>query len=405
MRIRLFSHNRGNAINTLRRSIIEALGDEAEGRILLLRNEGSRFAPRQNDIVINYGSSNCPHVSDPSINFRVLNHAENIAVATNKRDFFRRMAAWNLEHGVGSDQAVPLTEWTVDRAVANRWLGENHTVYARDRLQGHSGEGIRVITPDEGEVGNAPLYTQGVTGARREYRIHVFNGEVILVQKKQRRAGWQENDNYSDTVRNLDGGWVFGISSANPSAAVHRAAINAIAACGLDFGAVDILAKGAQGRENEVYVLEVNTAPGQGGDTTTERYINAISAFVRGQDAYSPYNVNPDTDTASPAPAAPAAPVPAQEAPVQVMEAPQPAPVRQTRAASTGRQQAGVSASSTIPTSLTRCEEEGNYFADVEGYLVPVIVQHDTNGVFYIPGEEVPVTVTRLRSGLITFTA
>lgn len=414
-RLRFYSHNRGNAIQTLKGAVQEALGAEIEGSALILRSEGSRFRPRRGDVIINYGSSNCPLVQPADGNFTVLNNAANIATATNKRSFFRAMRDYNTANPTAQ---VPLPEWTETLTEAQEWVTAGSTVYARTTLQGHSGEGIQVHSAnDNPTVARAPLYTKGIEGARREYRIHVFKGEPILVQKKQRRSGWRENPDYSDSVRNLDGGWVFGISTANPSAEVRTAAINAIAACGLDFGAVDILAKGQQGRETEVYVLEVNTAPGQGGDTTTERYVQAISATVRGQEPFSPYGQQDTVEMRAPEPApvepvapavAPAAP-PVREVPVmereELVAAPAQTPAQAAAAAPSQAVSGSVSSSSRIPRQLDDCVDEAYYFASVEGYREAIIVQHDSNGVFHIAGEEVPVTVTALRSGEISLNA
>lgn len=417
-RLRFYSHNRGNAIQTLKGAVQEALSADIEGQALILRSEGSRFRPRRGDVIVNYGSSNCPIVQPADGNFTVLNNAANIATATNKRTFFRTMQEYNTDNPTAQ---VPLPEWSESQADAQAWVTAGGTAYARTTLQGHSGEGISVHSPnDNPTVARAPLYTKGIEGARREYRIHVFNGEVILVQKKQRRSGWRENADYSDTVRNLDGGWVFGISTANPSAEVRTAAINAIAACGLDFGAVDILAKGQQGRESEVYVLEVNTAPGQGGDTTTERYVSAIAATVRGQEPFSPYGAHEAVEMRAPevapvpepAPAVAPAPAPRRPEPeVPVMQreeltaTPARTPAQAAADAPSRTVRGSVTSSSRIPRQLDDCVDEAYYFASVEGYRTAVIVQHDSNGVFHIAGEEVPVTVTELRSGEITLNA
>lgn len=414
-RLRFYSHNRGNAILTLKGAVQEALGSELDGSALLLRSEGSRFRPRRGDVVVNYGSSNCPLTQPADGNYTVLNNAPNIATATNKRSFFRAIQAHNEANPTAH---VPLPDWTESSTVAQSWVGEGSTVYSRATLQGHSGEGIGVHSSNTNPtVARANLYTKGIEGARREYRIHVFKGEVILVQKKQRRSGWRENPDYSDTVRNLDGGWVFGVSTANPSNEVRTAAINAIAACGLDFGAVDILAKGQQGRESEVYVLEVNTAPGQGGDTTTERYVAAISAVVR-QETYAPYGAAVAVDMRAPEPVAAPEPAPVRVAPtpppapeVPVMQreelvaTPAITPAQAAASAPTRASTSTVAAASRIPASLDDCVDEAFYFADVEGYREAMIVQHDSNGVFHIAGEEVPVTVTTLRSGMITLSA
>ena len=55
-----------------------------------------------------------------------------------------------------------------------------------------------------------------------------------------------------------------------------NAAIKAVEALDLDFGAVDII----ETRQGEIFVLEVNTAPGLEGKTV-ESYGNAILNFIK----------------------------------------------------------------------------------------------------------------------------
>lgn len=429
-RIRLYSHNRGTAINNFKDALNETLGEQIQGTAMLLRSEGSRFRPRQGDLIINYGSSSCPITAEGE--HTLLNTAEAVGRATHKRTFFQQVARYN--DTVGAELQVPLCDWTVSRDEAQAWRTEGSSVvYARTVLQGHSGEGIVVVTGTDGALPNAPLFTKGITGSRREYRIHVFNGEVILVQKKQRRNGYLENPDYSDEVRNLNGGWVFGVSTANPSSAVHRAAVNAVRAIGLDFGAVDIIATGRQGNESDVYVLEINTAPGQEGDTTTQRYVAAVGAALAGQPPFSPYR-NTDTIEGMPAvpqaapvadvaPAVmptsrPTAPVAPQQATRASEQVPPPATTEEVVAveAVIGAHEQGTTTrplnlnphfhiADAIPARLRDCREEGYYLADVAGFQVPILVQHEGNGVFYTLGSEVPLEVTRLRGGLIAITA
>lgn len=80
--------------------------------------------------------------------------------------------------------------------------------------------------------------------APREYRVHVFLGKSIRISEK-------DFDN--------DGAYVTRKPQHNVKH-VRKAAKAAVAALGLDFGAVDILAN-----DTECWVTEVNAAPGLGG--------------------------------------------------------------------------------------------------------------------------------------------
>lgn len=87
----------------------------------------------------------------------------------------------------------------------------------------------------------------------REYRIHVFNDEVIAVSEKR-----MSDHCTSLTVRNFETGWVFHYLNTNDvPAELTEIAKRANRALGLHFGAVDIV-KSTTGK---YYVLEVNTAP------------------------------------------------------------------------------------------------------------------------------------------------
>lgn len=83
----------------------------------------------------------------------------------------------------------------------------------------------------------------------REYRVHIFDGKSIRVSLKEP----------DDTPR----GWTARKPGDIKLAKVRDAAKLAVKAVGLDFGAVDVMARGEQ--NNEVWVSEVNAAPGIGG--------------------------------------------------------------------------------------------------------------------------------------------
>lgn len=341
----------------------------------ILKKTNSRFRARSGDLIINYGDSRFNPNYPAGVN--LLNPAAAIAVASNKREFFAHVT----RHNDQQQAQVPLVPHTTSQADAQAWLDEGATVYARTVLSGHSGNGIVVVEPG-GNLPRAQLYTKAITGARREYRVHVFNGQPILVQLKKRRNGFAELANASDTVRNLDGGWVFAVSDAHLSPAMHQAAVNAITSLGLDFGAVDIVAKGRKGQESEVYVLEVNTAPGQQGDTTTERYVNAVVAMSTG-DIYAPYGEGEApaiVDAVAPEPVAQAEAAPARRGRPRRQPVPDPQPTTITL---------GTSASQ--PNMNISLANGAFYFLEVGGEQT-VGKYNLSSDEFNIIGEEVAVS-------------
>jgi glutathione synthase/RimK-type ligase-like ATP-grasp enzyme len=82
----------------------------------------------------------------------------------------------------------------------------------------------------------------------REYRVHVFKGKSIRISEK---------------VFKEDGSYTTRKPGDIKLRKVREAAKLAVDAVGLDFGAVDILARGDANQD--VWVLEVNAAPGCGG--------------------------------------------------------------------------------------------------------------------------------------------
>lgn len=101
----------------------------------------------------------------------------------------------------------------------------------------------------------------------REYRVHVFRGQVIA--RSEKRMG----DNATSlTVRNFETGWIFHNVDSLP-AEIETLALNAFQSMGLDFGACDIM-KSINGN---IYILEINTAPSlvkEQEDGTVERMSN-----------------------------------------------------------------------------------------------------------------------------------
>lgn len=220
--------------------------------------------PRQYTKMINWGNS-----TPLPFNGRIINSPAAVAVAANKLTAFMAMR----------DAGVPVPEFstTVPERTTKTvmWL-------ARTSLTGSSGEGITVVRPGE-EFPRAPLYVRYIR-KDVEYRMHVAFGRVIFTQQKKRRL---EGDQTEDQklIRNYDNGWVFcpvetdeveGTSLFAVLESAQVAAINAVAACGLDFGAVDLVLD--RNNHSAPVVLEINTAPGLSSPGLIEAYSTAFRA-------------------------------------------------------------------------------------------------------------------------------
>lgn len=101
--------------------------------------------------------------------------------------------------------------------------------------------------------------------ADHEYRVHVFKGKSIRISEKE---FFVDKDGKKDYTT---------IKPTGNIRHVRKAAKKAVAALGLDFGAVDILAT-----EDDCWVLEVNAAPGLGG-SMPRLYADTFLAWERGE--------------------------------------------------------------------------------------------------------------------------
>lgn len=220
-----------------------------------IKLSGSNFRESPNKTVINWGSTSCP--------YECMNTPAEVKDASDKLVAFLAM----------DDADVSVPDFTNSSETASDWLREGHTVVVRHSLTGSSGHGIELISDPSVEMPEAPLYTKYVKKTD-EYRVHVFNGKVIDVQKKMRKndvpaeeVNWQ--------IRNLAGGFIFGREGIDTPAACTEEAIKAVHSLGLLFGAVDV----GYHSEFGAKVYEVNTAPGLEGSTVTS-YANAFKEYL-----------------------------------------------------------------------------------------------------------------------------
>jgi RimK-like ATP-grasp domain len=143
------------------------------------------------------------------------------------------------------------------------------TLFARTLINSTGGRGIIEFESSKEVYPRAPLYTEYIP-KKAEYRVHVFNGQVIDVQqKKKRREFGAERDT---RIRNLANGYVYTRDGIVPPTGLGDLAINAVNAVGYVYGAVDII---YNEKRNQCYTLEVNSRPGLLG-TTLDKYTDAL---------------------------------------------------------------------------------------------------------------------------------
>ena len=224
-------------------------------RALRVHRVGHYYNAKRSDVIVNWGNSAPPHFKWLDND---LNKPHAIALASNKINTFAELECKGFEH---------IPEHTMFKSIAKQLCDEGNIIYCRTTVTGHSGRGI-VIATNSNEVVNAPLYTVK-TKHRDEYRVHIFKGRAIDVQKKKRKLGFNGT---SSNIRNHTNGWIYARSDVAIPDMLCPIAIQAVNLLGLDFGAVDI---GHRIIDNKFFVFEVNTAPGLEG-TTLDKYAKAI---------------------------------------------------------------------------------------------------------------------------------
>lgn len=241
-------------------------GLKAELGIKEIKLSGSSYKGNHNKIILNWGSS---MLSDEALKSQIINKPDAVAIAANKLRFFNHV----------KDQ-VSIPEYTTDQEVAQKWLDEGKTVFGRTTLTGHSGQGIIEFQPNT-EIdqywkdSKIQLFVKYIP-KKEEYRVHVMGDEVIDIQRKAVKFDVNKN-HVNFKIRTHAGGFVFVRNEVAPHQKVLDESIKAVAACGLDFGAVDVIWNDYY---EKAYVLEVNTAPGLGG-TTLKNYSERLDKLSK----------------------------------------------------------------------------------------------------------------------------
>lgn len=225
-------------------------------RVKRIRPNGNYVPRRERFLILNWGCSRMRFAYG-----RILNKPEAVYLAVDKLRAFTKM----------KEAGVSTVEFTTDKEIAQQWQERKWRIVCRHVLQGSGGVGITVVNLGE-QIPHAPLYTKYMR-KDAEYRLHIFRDKVIDATQKKHVRGIQDQDNFNALIRNHANGWVFCRENINiPENAIAEAK-KAVNALGLDFGAVDLIY-----RNGQVYILEVNCAPGLEG-TTLEKYVKELSSY------------------------------------------------------------------------------------------------------------------------------
>lgn len=168
---------------------------------------------------------------------------------------------WFTEH------ELPSLLFTVEQHVAKQYVENGNVVVGRQLLNASCGKGILIFEKPE-EVVACPVYTV-YKKKKREFRVHVFRDKVVEVVEKKARTEWTGK---RDTrIRNLDNGYVFCKCDVEPEG-LRDLALKAAPVVHSDFRGVDI---GYNEKNNELFVIEVNSAPGIEGSNVS-KYVETI---------------------------------------------------------------------------------------------------------------------------------
>lgn len=168
------------------------------------------------------------------------------------------------------EQGLSALEFTTAAETAMGWAADGHTVFGRKYLNSSCGRGIVVFDENTaGAIHGCPVYTK-YKKKKREFRVHVYKDKVVAITEKRKRAGFEGQRNTK--IRNLANGYVFCQTVEDVPEGLEALALAASKVTPSDFKGVDI---GYNERNNELFIIEVNSAPGIQG-SNINAYVNHI---------------------------------------------------------------------------------------------------------------------------------
>lgn len=167
-------------------------------------------------------------------------------------------------------QQIPALDFTTDASKACEWLNQDLCVVGRKLTHASEGKGIVLMEGDVNQVfQQCPVYTL-YKKKKKEFRVHVFKDQVVHVLEKRKRADFEGESN--PKIRNTANGYVFCSENVIEPDGIRELALKARKVTNSDFAGVDI---GYNEKRNELFVIEVNSAPGIEG-SNVDRYVQTI---------------------------------------------------------------------------------------------------------------------------------
>jgi len=164
---------------------------------------------------------------------------------------------------------IPALPFTKDSTVVSEWLSSPaSTVFARTLTRASEGKGIVVLSPGDPLI-FAPVYTL-YKKKKKEFRVHIFKDQVVQVLEKRKRKEF--TGDRETKIRNTANGYVFCSENVVEPEGIRELALKASKVTNSMFKGVDI---GFNEKLNELFVIEVNSAPGIAGSNVA-RYIDVM---------------------------------------------------------------------------------------------------------------------------------
>lgn len=225
---------------------------------LRIKTEGSDFRGKAGQFVLGWGAGTGVYNPSRTGAATLLNPPKLIDIAINKIKFFDQMD--------GPDG--PRTPYyTTNPKMAKVWLDGGNTIVAREQVEGAKGNGIKVINNPLDFI-HAPLYTVRVENPVAEYRVYMWQDEVVDIRIKRgkyRRDGMLVGDDVEFIIMD---------DMNDAPADVWTQAKKAARKLPLATQGLDVIWDG-----HKAYVLESNTAPYLG-IQTANKYAARIKQFL-----------------------------------------------------------------------------------------------------------------------------
>ena len=184
-----------------------------------------------------------------------LNTLEAVKKASNKLVMMQTL----VENGLPTPKVLFNPE---NNEQLDEFRDENGGFFVRDRND--------VVRYDDEVKAGDKYVSKSLENKRREYRVHVFNGEIIAIYEKvpnNDEVKLFKAENCSFELRNPE--------NCRLSKEDQETCIKAVNSLGLLFGGVDLM----RDKDKKVFISEVNSAPSLNG-TNIDRYVEKISDYI-----------------------------------------------------------------------------------------------------------------------------